>query len=67
MKRVPPPPAPGRPERRWLRDERLLVATWEEAQKLNGHPMVQGSGEPDDPPWEVTNSFLTTQGSSRRC
>jgi hypothetical protein len=54
MKRVLPPPAPGEPEKRWLRREILLVATWVEAQKLNDEPMMRGSGAPDDPPWEVT-------------
>jgi hypothetical protein len=48
MKRVLPPAATGAPKGRWLGREILLVATWEEAEKLNGHPDLQ-SDDPSDP------------------
>jgi hypothetical protein len=54
MKRLPPEPKPGEPPRRWQGREILLVAKWEEAQKLNEQPVQRAAMPTQTAPWEVT-------------
>jgi hypothetical protein len=57
MKRqLPPDMKAGDAQRKWLEREILLVAKWEEAEKLNDHPM-QRSADPNKLPW-VVSKFL---------